>query len=252
MIAGMPVVTLCDGAFLAENGVPDFGILIAPYMFDTWDDYFKLVETDLYKGWVEEIAEKGNLQILTSNWIYGDRNLLTSKPVTCLADLKGMKIRTPSNNIQAQGMAVLGAIPTPMALGDVYTALQQGTIDGFEQPVAVMYAGKYYEAAKHLTITDHVKGGMVWICGTGFFDTLTEDQQQILMECGDEAGIFNNNEYNKQTDVAVESLQAAGVEVHEIDVNEFKEAAKAFYEMDEFTSIWSEGLYDSVMAAIGK
>lgn len=252
MLAGAPVITLADGAFYADRGVPDFGIVFGPYLFHTWDEVWTFAESDLYKGLCDRLAEEGGLRLLSSNWIYGDRNLLSKKPVTCLADLKGMKIRVPSNNIQVEGMAVLGANPTPMALGDVYTALQQGTIDGFEQPTAVIYAGKYYEAAKHLTITEHVKNNTTWICGESFFSTLTPEQQKLLIETGDEAGIYCNEQYEIQTAEAVEALKAAGVTIHEIDMEEFRNAAQAFYELPEFTSVWTEGLYENVLDAMGR
>ena len=162
-----------------------------------------------------------------------------------------MKIRVPSNDIQVEGMQVLGANPTPMALGDVYTALQQGTIDGFEQPITVIYAGKYYEAAKYLTLTEHVKNNTTWICGTDFFNSLTAEQQQILIECGEEAGIYNNEQYFQQEEEALNALKEAGVEVIEIDKEEFREAAQSFYQLDKFTSVWSDGLYDRVKEAMG-
>ncbi len=251
ILAGAPVITLADGAFYADRGVPDFGIAFGPYMFDTWDNVWQFIDSDVYADLVDRLAESG-LRILCSNWIYGDRNLLTKEPINSLADLKGMKIRVPSNNIQIQGMAVLGANPTPMSLGDVYTALQQGTIDGFEQPTAVIYAGKYYEAAKYLTVSEHVRNNTTWITGTDFFNSLTEEQQQWLTETGEEAGLYCNEQYEEQTAAAAEAMKAEGVEINEIDLTEFKEAAKAFYELDEFTSVWSENWYETVSEAAGQ
>lgn len=252
MLAGAPVITLADGAFYADRGVPDFGIAFGPYLFDTWEQVWTFTESDVYAEMVDKLATDGGLQLLSSNWIYGDRNILSKKPITSLADMKGLKIRVPSNNIQVQGMAVLGANPTPMALGDVYTALQQGTIDAFEQPTAVIYAGKYYEAAKHLTITEHVKNNTTWICGSKFFESLTPEQQALLIETGNDAGIYCNEQYETQTATAIEGLKSAGVEIHEIDLTEFREAAKAFYELPEFTSVWSADLYNRVQGAMGK
>lgn len=249
MLAGAPVITLADGAFYADRGVPDFGILFGPYLFSDWEECWKLTESPLYEKLCGELEGQG-IKILTSNWIYGDRHILSKKPIRSLADLKGMKIRVPSNDIQVQGMQVLGANPTPMALGDVYTALQQGTIDGFEQPITVIYAGKYYEAAKYLTLSEHVKNNTTWICGTDFFNSLTEEQQKILIECGEEAGIYNNEQYFEQEEQALEGLKAAGVEVIEVDKDAFRKAAEQFYQLDMFTSVWSDGLYDQVKEAM--
>lgn len=117
-------MTLADGAFYADRGVKDFGIVFGPFLFDNWDQCWKLTKSDWYAQESKKLEDNG-LKIIASNWVYGDRHLLTKKPVNSLADLKGMKIRVPNNEIQVKGFEVLGAVPTPMPLGDVYTALQQ-------------------------------------------------------------------------------------------------------------------------------
>lgn len=114
MLAGNNVVTLADGAFTADRGAPDMGIQFAPFLFDTYDEAWRLVESDWWKEQVDICAENG-LQILTSNFVYGTRNLMTTKPVHSVKDLKGLKIRIPNNTIQIKGFEALGATPTPNA-----------------------------------------------------------------------------------------------------------------------------------------
>lgn len=249
MLAGIPVITLADGAFYADRGVPDFGIVFGPYLFDSWDDCWKLTKSDWWEKQCKKLEEKG-LKILTANWIYGDRHLLAKKPVRKLADLKGMKIRVPNNTIQIKGFEVLGAVPTPMPLGEVYTALQQGVVDGLENPIPVLYKGKFPEVAKYLMLTGHVKNFTTWICGTKVFNSLTPEQQKILMEAGDKAGEYNNSRYFDLEKESLEKMKSQGVEVIEVDLAEFKEAAKKFYELPEFTSKWSPNLYQTVKSAM--
>ncbi|MCS7232875.1 MAG: C4-dicarboxylate TRAP transporter substrate-binding protein [Synergistetes bacterium] len=249
MLAGIPVITLADGAFYADRGVPDFGIVFGPYLFDSWDDCWKLVKSDWWKEQSKKLEEKG-LKILTANWIYGDRQLLVKKPVRKLADLKGMKIRVPNNTIQIKGFEVLGAVPTPMPLGEVYTALQQGVVDGLENPIPVLYKGKFAEVAKYLVLTGHVKNFTTWICGTKVFNSLTPEQQKIIMEAGDEAGKYNNSRYFDLEKESLEKMKADKVEVIQVDLTEFKEAAKKFYELPEITSRWSPNLYQTVKNAM--
>lgn len=81
---------------------------------------------------------------------------MTTKPINSVSDFKGMKIRLPNNKIQIEGFNVLGVAPTPMALEEVYAALQQGTIDGLENPLATLHAGKFQEVAKNLVLDGHV------------------------------------------------------------------------------------------------
>jgi TRAP-type C4-dicarboxylate transport system substrate-binding protein len=153
--------------------------------------------------------------------------------------------------MQIAGFEVLGAAATPMALGDVYTALQQGVIDGLENPIPVLYNGKFQEVAKYLTLDGHIKNFTSWLCGTEFFNSLSPEHQKILTECGDQAGIFNNNITFKATDELTAKFKAEGVEVIEIDINEFKNAALPLYSDTRFTANWTPGLFEAVNKAMG-
>ncbi len=249
MLAGDSVVTLADGAFYADRGVKDFGIVFAPFVFDSWDEVWKLTKSDWYAEQSDKLADKG-LRLLTSNWKYGDRHTMTVKPVRSVEDLKGRKIRVPSNTIQIKGFEALGATPTPMALGEVYTSLQQGTIDGLENPLTVLYNGKFQEVAKYLILDGHVKNFTTWVCGEQFFNSLTPEQQKILMESGDEAGFYNNKIQDEIASETIDMLKAEGVTIIDIDLDEFKAKAMAFYDMPEIQAMWSEGLYEKVKEAM--
>ncbi len=120
MTLGEPYITLADGAFYADYGVPDFGIVFGPFLFDDWDQCWTLIESDWYNDMCTQLEGKG-LKIVTSNWKYGERHTLTTKPVEKVEDLSGLKIRVPGNQIQSVGFDVLGATSTGMDLGDVLT-----------------------------------------------------------------------------------------------------------------------------------
>ena len=250
MIAGQPVVTLADGAFYADRGVKDFGIVFGPFLFDNWDQCWKLVKSQWYADKSKELESKG-LKILGSNWVYGARHTLTTKPVNAVEDLKGLKIRVPNNAIQVKGFEVLGAVPTPMPLGDTYTALQQGTIDGVENPLPVLYNGKFQEVAKYLILDGHVKNFTTLVCGAQFFNSLTPEQQKLLVETCEEAGLYNNEKQAASEKDVLEKFRSEGVtivEPSETVLAGFKNAAQKFYTGNDFG--WSSGLYDTVKAAM--
>lgn len=133
MIAGAPVITLADGAFYADQGVADFGIVFAPFLFDDWDECWKLTKSDWYAEQARKLDETG-LHLITSNWKYGDRHTLLNKKIDSVEGLKGLKIRVPNNVIQVKGFEALGATPTPMALGDVYTSFSRARSTGSRTP----------------------------------------------------------------------------------------------------------------------
>ncbi|NLH70310.1 MAG: TRAP transporter substrate-binding protein DctP [Brooklawnia sp.] len=249
MIAGSPVITLADGAFYADMGVPDFGIVFGPFLFDTWDDAWRLTQSDWYAE-QSALLENQGVRILTSKWKYGDRHLLINRSIDSVDGLKGLKVRVPNNLIQIKGFEAMGATPTPMALGEVYTALQTGTIDGLENPLPVLYNGRFQEVAKYLILTGHVRNFTTWITGTATFNALSDEQKQWLTETGDEAGVFNNEKQDLVFDETLQKMKDEGVTVLDLDINEFKQKAQSFYSMDEVTKNWTPGLYDTVRAAM--
>jgi len=253
MLLGEPVMTLADGAFFADYGVPDMGIVFGPFLFDNWDQCWKLTESD---WWAEQCAKLNDMGIkmVAANWAYGARHILTTKPVNTVEDLAGLQIRVPTNQIQTKGFEVLGATPVGMSLGDVYTALQQGTIDGGENPLSTLYGRKHHEVAKYLIMDGHVLNFTNWVCSSMWFDGLTAEQQEALIETGKEAGVYNN-ELQAEADEYYKGLMidegVTVVEPTEEVLEGFREKAKAFYDLGA-TFGWTDGLYDTVCAAMGK
>jgi tripartite ATP-independent transporter DctP family solute receptor len=254
LIAGDSVGTICDGSFLSDRGVPDLGIMYGPYLFDTWDDCWNLIHSDWFIQ-QRKLSEDKGIKILTANWIYGERHTLTTKPVRSVKDIKGLKIRVPNNTIQVKGFEVLGAAPTPMPLGEVYTSLQQGTIDGLENPLPVLYNGKFHEVAKYLILDGHIKHDTAWVCGMKFWNERTPKQQEILLATGDEAGLYNNKLQEESVESTIKLFQAEGVTVFDPDPatrEEFRKVSQVFYSLPEITASWSANLYETVKKAMKK
>lgn len=253
MLLSEPVVTLADGAFYADYGVPDFGIVFGPFLFDSWEECWALTESDWYAGQCAQLEDKG-LKIIASNWVYGDRHTLTTKPVNTVDDLKGLKIRVPGNQIQSVGFDTLGATSTGMDLGDVYQALQTKTIDGAENPLATLYGRKLHEVAKYLILDGHVKNFTTLVMSNDLFNSLTPEQQEILVSTCEEAGLYNNDLQAQSEAEYLQKMKDEGVTVVEPSeevMEGFRQQALPFYEQGSLFG-WSDGLYDTVCAAMGK
>ncbi|MBQ6111353.1 MAG: C4-dicarboxylate TRAP transporter substrate-binding protein [Synergistaceae bacterium] len=251
MLLGEPVMTLADGAFFADYGVPDMGIVFGPFLFTNWDQCWKLIASDWWNEQCEKLNTMG-LKVVTSNWVYGERHTLTTKPVKTVEDLKGLQIRVPTNQIQTKGFEVLGATPVGMSLGDVYTALQQGTIDGGENPLSTLYGRRHHEVAKYLILDGHVLNYTNWICSSMWFDGLTPEQQKALVETGNEAGVFNNELQAKANDYYLDLMKKEGVTVTVPDekvLEGFRAKAQDFYKEGALFK-WSDGLYERVQEAM--
>lgn len=253
MLLGENVSTLADGAFYADYGVNDFGIVFGPFLFDSWDQCWNLIESDWYAEQEAKLEEQG-LKLLASNWVYGERHIMTVNPVETVDDLEGMKIRVPGNKIQSLGIDEMGATSVGMDLGDVYQALQTKTIDGVENPLATLYGRKLQEVAKHIILDGHVKNFTTWVCSNDWFESLTEEQQELLLSTAKEAGLYNNTVQAESEKEYLQLLIDDGVNVIEPSeevIEAFKEKVQPFYELeDEFG--WTPGLYEIVKEAMGE
>lgn len=253
MVMGENIITIADGAFYADYGVPDMGIMYGPFFFESWDDVWALLDSDWYADQCQKLADKG-LTILASNWVYGERELMTKNKVVTPADLKGMKIRLANSQIYVEGFNALGATAVPMALSDVYTALQNGTLDGVENPLSTLYSQSFQEVTKYILMTGHIKNFTTWCIGTGYLNTLTPEQQELLKSTGEEAGLYNNDLQSAASDDYKQKLVDAGVEITELtadQIAEWKAAGRSFYDMGS-TFGWSDGLYETTQATMGK
>lgn len=245
MMTGSNVITIGDASFLMDY-VPDIGIISGPYLADNYDQLFKLTKTDWFKGLEKQLEGKG-LHIVSTNWIYGTRHIVSKKPIATPADMQGQKIRVPNNKLFIETIKAMGGIPTPMAWGDTYTALTQGTVEGAENPVPVLFGSKMYESAKNLSLTGHIDLISQWIGGQKFWETLPADVQKAVTDSAEEAGLFMNKQIEAADKDAIAQMKAAGVNVVESDKAAFREAVKGVYQ--KFPE-WSPGLYDKVQGLL--
>lgn len=246
-VMGNNVIIMTGYDYLMDY-VPDAGILTAPYITDTVDELLYLTTTDWFEELKQSLLDKG-IHIVTANTVYGERHLLTNDPVLSPEDLNGMKIRVPNNQMSIATFEALGASPTPTPLGDLYTSLQQGLIDGAENPLTVLEGVKAQEVSKHLSLTGHQKFITAWIAGKSFMETLPEDIVQILEETGDEAGEYARAALEEKDAEILNIFKEQGVEIHEVDVEPFKEKVQKVY---EGFSEWTPGLYERIQELLEK
>lgn len=251
MRLGENIITIVDGSYLMDF-VPDFGVVMGPYLMDSYDQMFKLTASDWWKEQSDKLTDSG-LKIVSDNWIYGDRHLMTKTPITKPEDLKGLKIRVPNNDISVKMFNMLGAASTPMALSEVYTSLQQGVCDGVENPLTVLYANKFQEVCKNLTLTGHQKTFSSFVMSNDVYNKLTPEQQEILIAAGQEAALYNNECYNELTAQMIDKFKSEGINIIELEnVEPFRELVKPLYKEYEDNGIWTSGLYDNVTEIMNK
>lgn len=252
MAAGEAVATLTDGAFCYEHGVYDMGIVFGPFLFNNWEEAFRLHRSAWYQQQAKLLEDKAKIKIISTNWRYGARHTLSVKPITKIEDFSGLRIRVPTNIIQIKGVEVLGAFPKPLQLNEVYNALKNGEIDAVENPLSVLYGNKFHEVAKNLLVDGHIYNITNIVVGTDFWNTLTPKQQELLKSTCDEAAAYQNKMQDQAENELLKKIEAAGVKVtfpDELFRIELKAESLKFYTLPEFSK-WSPNLYEIVNKAM--
>lgn len=227
--AGAPVAVVVDGGRLAVFQ-PEFGVLGAPFLASGYDGIRKVVTSDLFEEWVDKLHDSSGHQVLSFNWWQGERHLLTNKEVNVPADLNGIRMRTPGAPVWTGTIAAMGATPTPMPWGEVYSALSANVIDGAEAQFPAIVGAKLDEVISHVTKTGHINLITGVVTSASWFDSLPEDLQAILREEALKAGDIAS--YGTRDSLAgiEQELTDKGISIREIDVTPFKDATAVVYD----------------------
>jgi tripartite ATP-independent transporter DctP family solute receptor len=222
IITGGPVI----------NFLPSFGVLDLPFLFSTPEHAYKVLDGPVGDGFFKEMEALG-----WKGLAYGERgfrNLTNSvRPVEKPEDIKGLKIRVMQNPIYIDSFTALGANAVPMAWTEALTALQQGTIDGQENPLNVIAAYNINESNKYLSITRHAYAPNVILMSMRTWNKLTPEQQQVVSESAIEAAKHNRSIDNDMEAEWLQSLKDKGMQVSEPDLSLFRDAVKSVYEKYE-------------------
>ncbi len=158
-----------------------FGALNLPFLFTDTAHVAKVMDGPIGDYFTAEAAKKGI--VVLGYWENGFRHVSNSKlPITKVEDLQGLKLRTPNSQISLNSFKALGALPTPMGFGEVYSALQLGTVDGQENPVGHILTQKWYEVQKFFSLTGHQHSVEPLLMSKIIFDSLKPEYQKILLE----------------------------------------------------------------------
>lgn len=227
--AGAPNAVVVDGGRLAVFQ-PEFAALGAPFLASGYDGIRKVVTSDMFEGWVGDLASGSGLQVLSFNWWQGERHLLTNKKINSPADLAGIRMRTPGAPVWTGTIAAMGATPTPLPWGEVYSALSSNAIDGAEAQFPAIVGAKLNEVITHVTKTGHINLITGVVTSAEWFNSLPADLQAILRDETLAAGDVAS--YGTRDALAgIEAdLIAGGVDVSEIDTAPFKAATAKVYD----------------------
>ncbi|HOR54034.1 MAG TPA: TRAP transporter substrate-binding protein [Synergistales bacterium] len=210
-------------------------VLELPYLFTTKQAAFEAADGILGEKLNSYLAAKGMLILgFQEN---GFRHVTNNRgPVKTPADLKGIKIRTMENPIHLAFFKAVGANPTPMSWGELYTALQQGTVDAQENPYAMIVDGKFYEVQKYVSETGHVFSFEVLIANKKFMDNLPADLNALVVKSAREATLKQREYMDEEEAAFKDEVLKAGMIANSLTPEEkqpFVDAAEKVYPMFE-------------------
>lgn len=232
LMAGTIEMTECAASDLSVfNDI--WSVFSLPYLWDSDIQAVNTVSDEAVRKVLEADAENNGFKIIAWTSI-GSRSIVNSKhPVKTVDDMKGLKIRCMEDPILAEAINALGAIGTPMPASEVYTALQQGTIDGTDHTPANVAANSWYEICKYYSLTEHFTIPDPVFVSKAWFDRLSPEDQAALIEAGQKFADKWNNEIWPSADAAgLKVLKEKGMEILDVDKEQFKAKVKPF--VDEF------------------
>ena len=217
------------GVSYLSQFVPEIGIYDLPYLFSGWEQFEKAQDGPTGARLNAKFAAKG-LKILGTPPIGLYQLTNNKRPLETPNDMRGLKMRVPPGKTALAMMNAFGANTVAMNYGEVYSALQQGVIDGHTNPPLTIESGKFFEVQKYLTLTGHVYASDFALIGTKQFDSYPADIQKAILEASAEATKVARAFVKDQEAQALERMKAAGLQVNTpSDLGPWRKAGQSIY-----------------------
>ena len=248
VVRGAYFISVEDPSYIGDY-VPEFTALVGPMLYRNYEEYTSLVKTPLVQGWVEKASKKG-IKVLSLQYIFGFRNLITDKVIHTPEDLSGLKLRTPGSKLFIETINAMGATATPLPWGETFSALQQGVVDGLEGSDFTNAATKVYETGKmNVALTKHFLGTAGVYISTEVWSKIPSQYQTIIEEEFTEQAKNLVQRLTAKHASVVRELESHGVEFNEVDRPAFEKRTVRLYETLPGVNM---GMYKNIQRELSK
>jgi tripartite ATP-independent transporter DctP family solute receptor len=213
-----------------ENFIPSMAVFGLPYIFRDADHYWNVINGEIGR----ELLQQGEEKFLRGLCYYdaGSRNFYTKKtPIRTPDDLKGLKIRVMNSKTAIDMVKAMGGAPTPIAWGELYSALAQGTVDGAENNLPSFTSNKHYEVCKHFSLDGHTRVPDLLLISSKVWKKLDPQVKNWLQQAASESSDYERELWQEKTAESLKQAEAEGVTIYEVDTAAF--AAKVAPMLDE-------------------
>jgi len=242
---GAPILQDGDPTHL-YNYKPEFAAMMAPFLLQRPEDIGTLWNSDLVRGWEEEVQKQG-VRVLTMTY-FGAWHVLSNKQIRTRDDTAGLKLRFAPTKMWNEVGRVLGGNITNTAFSEAYTALSQGVADGASCPLSIIYSTKWYETKPYISLTRHLYSTTTIMMSQKVYEELPEPAQNALDTVGRGYTAVRQPEIEALEVKYRGKLEEAGIIFNEVDRSTFFEAAA---ETPDHFPEWEPGLYDKIKSIIG-
>ena len=233
------------GAAFVGGVYKPLSISNAPYIFRDFNHWKAYRASKLFQGLAASYGQRTGHSIVALTY-YGERHLTANKDIKGPDDLKGMKLRVPPAPLYLMLAKSVGANATPIAFAEVYLALQQGTVDGQENPLPTIMAKKFYEVQSHIMLTGHITESLLTILGSHVWAKLNDDEKKIFNEVLIQAAANATDQIRASEQKLADEFRKLGKNVVEVDRAAFRAAALPLH--NDGSGGWSQAEYDALQA----
>lgn len=208
-----------------QNWAPMAALLAVPYAYDSLEEMDSAAGGEIGDRIEQQIIEKAQIRPI-AYFARGPRDLTSNRPIKTPDDLNGLKMRVPNVPLFVSVWDALGAQPTPMAFSEVFTSLQNGTIEAQENPLALIKSASFAEVQDYVNLTEHVRSWIYLTISELTWNNLSPEDQEAVLEAARRAQAYERELFLADEAKLVEELKAAGMEFVEVDKKAFAAKAK--------------------------
>jgi tripartite ATP-independent transporter DctP family solute receptor len=224
--------------------VPQMNVVDLPFLFRDKAHAYRVLDGPIGASLLAQLERRNIIGL--AFWENGFRHITNARrEIRTPADLKGLKLRTMENRVHMAAFRQLEAAPTPMAFSEVFTALQNRTLDGQENPIPVIYTSRFYEVQRFLSLTGHVYSPAPLMVGRHVWDRLTDEQKALFRRAAVEVREYQRDLITKQENEQVDRLRARGMTVTNVDKSLFQQATLPVYA--QFEKEFGKDLIDRIV-----
>jgi tripartite ATP-independent transporter DctP family solute receptor len=217
----------------------------APYVLRDFDHWKLYRDSPLFRQIAKGYEDKTGHKVMSLTY-YGQRHVTANKEIKKPEDMKGMKLRVPPAPLFLMFTKSVGANATPIAFAEVYLALQQGTVDGQENPLPTIMAKKFYEVQSHIMLTGHITESLLVIVGGHVWNKLSDDEKKIFQEVLIQAAAKASDQIRESENKLADEFRKLGKKVVEVDRAAFRAAAMPLH--NDGSGGWTKAEYDALQA----